>query len=148
MEHKQNKTARRSVRVSQAESADKIKIFVSFVCLPNGYKHFLCEINFEKKMELEPMSSFYSENYLLPSSQTDPVGDGDEIPEFENNFVLEKDINLEISQKVSDEIVHREERKKNIKCEACQETISNSRLVCPKLFFCKQLSLVVKVHVF
>ena len=88
-------------------------------------------------MELEPMSSFYSETNLLPSSQTDPVEDGDEIPEFENNFVLEKDTNLEISRKASDEIVHKEERKKNNKCEACQET----RLVCPKLFFCKQQSL-------
>ena len=89
------------------------------------------------------MSSFYSENYLLPSSQTDPVGDGDEIPEFENNFALENDTNFEIPQKVSDEIVHKEERKKKNKCEACQETISNSRLVCPKLFFYKQLSLAV-----
>ena len=63
-------------------------------------------------MELEPMSSFHFES-SLPSSQTDPVGDVDEIPEFENNFELENNTNLEeISVK---------------KCDICQETIRNPK---------------------
>ena len=56
------------------------------------------------------MSSFHFES-SLPSSQTDHVGDVDEIPEFENNFELENNTNLEeISVK---------------KCDICQETIRN-----------------------
>ena len=58
------------------------------------------------------MSSFHFES-SLPSSQTDPVGDVDEIPEFENNFELENNTNLEeISVK---------------KCDICQETIRNPK---------------------
>ena len=59
-------------------------------------------------MELEPMSSFHFESFL-PSSQTDPVGDVDEIFEFENNFVSK---NITNSEEISVK-----------KCVICQETI-------------------------